>query len=157
MVRKIALTLVLATFSCSFASAQDNTTSTPTQPTLHQDTQLYLTSITSLGIADVSGKLRHKIAGTVTYASSRCVAPGSRCVGLPLPIESIIFFDEEVKATPGVFFVCRRVMESMKKGDKLVMQADFERSIPPVAGGSAKPQLRIVKLTSCFNYPGAPM
>lgn len=149
MFQKIAVALVLTTLSLSSASAQ---TTAAITPTLHQDTQLYLTDISSIGVETASDKIRHRIVGNITYVSSRCVAPGSKCVGLPAPQPSVLIVEEEIKTPQGLFAICRRVIESAKPSDRFVLQADFERTDVPVASNSSRPELRIVKLTSCFNY-----
>ena len=146
MFQKLVLACAFVTLSFSSASAQ---TSSNVTPTLHQDTQVYLSDISSVGIEMASDKIRHRIFGNVTYTSSRCVAPGSRCVGLPAPQPSIIVVEEGAKASHSLFAICRRVIESARPSDRFVLQADFERTDVPVA---SRPELRIMKLTSCFNY-----
>lgn len=160
MVQRIAFSVALAFFSISSANAQ--TSSLPPQTTKIKDTQLYLSDISSIGIENSSGVVRHRIIGSATYSTGRCGAPGTKCVGIPAPQPTELLADESEGAAPmsglGVFAACRRVLESAKLTDKFVLRGDFEKvELSKLDVISAKPQLRIKTLTSCFNYRSLPV
>ena len=155
MFRKMTFSLAVLFASLSSASAQSS--ALPPRVTKHQDTQIYLSEITSIGIETVAGTIRHRIVGNSTYQTARCGTPGTRCVGLPAPRPTVLIVDEgggaARKSPLGVFAICRRVMESAKPTDRFVLRADFERSEYQQADATGSNQeLRVTKVTSCFTY-----
>lgn len=159
MVKRITLSLTLAFVSISSASAQSS--DTPALAKKIQDTQLYVSDISSIGIENSSGNVRHRIIGRATYSSGRCGTPGTKCVGIPAPQPTELLADESgsvvTMSSLGVFAACRRVIESANSIDTFVLRGDFEK-LPhlPVDGIQSTQRLLIKKLTSCFHYRARP-
>jgi hypothetical protein len=155
MVRRITFAFSLALICASSAHAQNS--SIPPEITALQDTQVYLSDISSIGIELSSDNIRHRIIGNTAFTDSRCGAPGSRCVGLPAPQSAVLIADESASvpqtSSLGVFGVCRRVIESAKPTDKFVLRGNFERWRYQTQGlPKSRTELRIKRLISCFNY-----
>lgn len=155
MVKSIAFSIALAFFSLSSANAQSS--DSPALATKIPDTQLFLSDISSVGIENSSGSVKHRIIGNMAYSSGRCGTPGTKCVGMPAPQPTELLAVENGGVAPmsslGVFAACRRVIESAKPNDTFVLRGDFEKSefsATDIVPG--KRQLLIKKLTSCFHY-----
>jgi hypothetical protein len=160
MFKKIASTFSLALICASSASAQSSS-ALPAEITPLQDTQVYLSDISSIGIELSSDNIRHRVIGKATFADSRCGTQGSRCVGLPAPQSAVLIADETASvpqtSSLGVFGVCRRVIESAKPTDRFVLRGNFERWQYRTPGvPDSRTELRIKRLASCFNYRATP-